>query len=159
MATDPFDPYTMLGALERNRVSYIVIGGLARVLRGTNEITNDLDICPQNKDENLARLDKALSDLNGHPITTADDRVREYLTDAGHLSIITDPTAIDRGYDGLRRQATREALGHGLRVNIASIPDLIRNLEPLNRALDISLAAQLRDIAGIERSLGRGMSR
>jgi hypothetical protein len=41
-----FDPRAILASLERSGASYIVIGGLARVLRGADEITAGLDICP-----------------------------------------------------------------------------------------------------------------
>ena len=47
MAADPFDPNTLLAALERRNVSYvIIIGGLAGVIHGSDEVTHDLDICP-----------------------------------------------------------------------------------------------------------------
>ena len=38
-----FDPHGALQALDRNDVSYIVIGGFARVLQGTEEITRGLN--------------------------------------------------------------------------------------------------------------------
>ena len=46
-ATEPeFDPIGIFKALDRARVTYIVIGGLARVLQGTDELTNGVDIVP-----------------------------------------------------------------------------------------------------------------
>ena len=43
MATgDVFDPRGMLAALERNYVNFVVIGGLARVIRGTDELTSGM---------------------------------------------------------------------------------------------------------------------
>ena len=45
MADEVFDPRAILAALERNYVEYVVIGRLARVLRGTHEITRGVDIC------------------------------------------------------------------------------------------------------------------
>ena len=41
-----FDPRAILASLERNGASYIIIGGLARVLRGAEEMTTGVDICP-----------------------------------------------------------------------------------------------------------------
>lgn len=35
----PFDPYALLRALERHQVAYVLIGGLARVLHGSDEVT------------------------------------------------------------------------------------------------------------------------
>ncbi len=156
MIADPFDPYTLLAALERNHVTYIIIGGLARVIHGCDETTHDLDVCPSTRPENLRRLEAALRDLDAREQRVDDPAVREYTTDAGRLSIIEAPTGIDRGYDGLRRQAVREPLGHGLRVQVADIPDLIRNLEHLSRELDTSHAQHLRETVALERSLGLG---
>src|SRR5437016_4361077 len=59
-----FDPYTLLQALDQQRVTYIVIGGFARVLQGTEEITRGLDIVPSTRPENLRRLDAALGVLD-----------------------------------------------------------------------------------------------
>jgi len=36
-----------------------MIGGLGRVLRGTDETTDGVDICPSLRGENLQRLDRA----------------------------------------------------------------------------------------------------
>jgi hypothetical protein len=41
-----FDPYALLGALERRRVAYVVIGAFARVIHGADELTDGLDIVP-----------------------------------------------------------------------------------------------------------------
>jgi len=59
-----FDPYALLQTLDKHRVTYIVIGGFARVLQGTEEITRGLDIAPSTRPENLRRLDTALRDLD-----------------------------------------------------------------------------------------------
>ena len=48
MAEKPpkFDPYGILEALERHRVKYVLIGGFARVLQGTEELTRGVDVVP-----------------------------------------------------------------------------------------------------------------
>jgi hypothetical protein len=38
-APDAFDPIAVLQALDRHRVSYIVIGALGRVIHGSDELT------------------------------------------------------------------------------------------------------------------------
>jgi hypothetical protein len=52
----PFDPRAILAALERNYVSYVLIGGFARVIRGTDELTDGVDVCPSRKPDNLEAL-------------------------------------------------------------------------------------------------------
>jgi hypothetical protein len=41
-----FDPRAILAGLERSYVDYVVIGGLAQVLRGADHVTAGVDICP-----------------------------------------------------------------------------------------------------------------
>ncbi|HTX45655.1 MAG TPA: hypothetical protein VMD48_05225, partial [Solirubrobacteraceae bacterium] len=65
--TPPFEPRTILGALERNYVDYVVIGGLARVIRGTPETTTGVDICPSFAAANLQRLAQAADELGARP--------------------------------------------------------------------------------------------
>ena len=62
--TPRFDPYGVLQALDRHRVKYVVIGGFARVLQGTEELTRGLDIVPSVRGDNLRRLDEALDALS-----------------------------------------------------------------------------------------------
>ena len=59
MARD-FDPYALMEALEHQRVTYIVVGGLGRVIHGSDELTDGLDIVPSLREENLRRLGLAL---------------------------------------------------------------------------------------------------
>src|SRR4051812_37666027 len=58
-----FDPYAIFEALDRHRVSYVVVGGFARVVHGSAETTDGLDIVPSPRDETLRRLANALEDL------------------------------------------------------------------------------------------------
>ena len=47
-----FDPLAILGALERHRVAYVIIGDLAGVLHGTDLSANNVEITPSLKPEN-----------------------------------------------------------------------------------------------------------
>jgi hypothetical protein len=46
----------LLDALNGERVSYVVVGGFARVVHGSGETTAALDIVPSLREENLRRL-------------------------------------------------------------------------------------------------------
>src|SRR5262245_26518078 len=132
MAGD-FDPYVQLQALDRHGVTYVIVGGVRRVIHGSDELTAGLDIVPSTKDENLRRLDLALRDVNARrsdgspPVVDADFSVLELETDAGELKIVREPAGT-RGYDDLRRRASREPLGRGLRPRVASLDDHARML-------------------------------
>ena len=162
-ATEPeFDPIGIFKALDRARVTYIVIGGLARVLHGTDELTNGVDIVPAMRDENLRRLDVALGELNSRRrdgkknLAPADVDVLELETDLGELKIVPEPAGT-RGYDDLRRAASREHLGSGVRVAIASVGDLARMTAALGREQDEPALRMLHRIAELDRSLGHGL--
>lgn len=163
-----FDPYAIVTALERHRVSYVLIGGFARVLQGTEELTHGLDLAPSLRAENLPRLGHALEDLDAHlPDGTRAvlDRdppgqaVLELRTDAGELKVVAEPVGTRGGYDDLRRAATREPIGRGLRPRVASIGDLARMLASLGREQDLEPLRQLRYLRELERSLVRGIER
>ncbi len=163
-----FDPYAILTALERQRITYILIGGFARVIQGTEELTQGLDLTPSTRGENLRRLAMALDDLdarlpNGKRPELGRDLARgpvlELRTGAGELKIVPEPAGTRGGYDDLRRAATREPIGRGLRPRVASIGDLARMLAALGREQDLPPLQQLRTLAELERSLIRGIER
>lgn len=162
-ATEPeFDPIGIFKALDRARVTYIVIGGLARVLQGTDELTNGVDIVPAMREENLRRLDVALGELNARRrdgkknLALANVDVLDLETDLGELKIVPEPAGT-RGYDDLRRAATREHLGSGVRVAIASVGDLARMTAALGREQDQPALRMLHRIAELDRSIGHGL--
>jgi hypothetical protein len=163
-----FDPYAILTALERQRLTYVLIGGFARVIQGTEELTHGLDLTPSTRGENLRRLAIALDDLDARlpkgerpelDRDLAQEPVLELRTGAGELKIVPEPAGTRGGYDDLRRAATREPIGRGLRPSVASIGDLARMLAALGREQDLPPLQQLRTLAELERSLIRGIER
>jgi hypothetical protein len=156
----PFDPYAILAALDRRRVAYIVIGSFARVVRGAEELPDGLDIVPSRRPRNFDRLGKALVDLQaarfgGDPMSLDEtqDAVTRTRSPAGELKVVPEPQGTG-GYDDLRRAATREPLGRGLRPSVASTGDLARMLAALGRDEDRAKLQALRQVAELERSLG-----
>ena len=134
----PLDPYVLLRELEYARVSYVVIGALARIIHGSEETTENLDIVPSLRPGNLRRLQDALEALNAHRVDMGPLGIEELdaeqapwvplVCDAGELHVVAGPLGT-RGYDDLRRRANREPLGEGLRPKVAHPADLVRMLE------------------------------
>lgn len=159
-----FDPIEILRALDRRRVAYIVIGALGRVIQGSDEVTDGIDIVPSTREENLPKLGLALEDLNARRAdgkllaaeALADEPVLDLETDAGELKIVREPAGT-RGYDDLRRDASREPLGSGLRPSVASLGDAARMLAALGRDEDLTRLRTLRRVIEIDRQLGRGL--
>jgi hypothetical protein len=160
----PFDPYAVLKALDRHRVTYIVIGAFARVVQGTEELTRGIDIVPSTRPENLWRLGQALDELNATRVDGRELRFDEaslepvipLRSDAGELKIVPEPLGT-RGYDDLRRAASREPLGQGVRPSVASTGDLARMLGARGREIDLENLRMLRRLIALDR--GRGISR
>jgi hypothetical protein len=158
-----FDPYELLAALDRERVSYVIIGGFARVVHGSGEVTDGLDIAPALRDENLRRLQRALGELGvgeagvGEQLASREPVTAE--TRAGALRIVPAPWGT-RGYDDLRIRAGRENLGRGLRPSVASVVDCVRMLDASDREADGDRLLRLRRLMELERQLAprRGLS-
>jgi hypothetical protein len=162
VAEPAFDPRELLATLDRHRVTYIVIGAFGRVIQGADELTQGVDIVPSTRPENLRRLDAALEELNaqrpdgGRP-TLADEPelepVTEYTTDHGELKVVPEPEGT-RGYEDLRRAATLEPIGQGLRPSVASVGDLSRMLSALGREDDLPKLLAMRRLMELEISRG-----
>lgn len=184
-----FDPRGLLAGLHRHYLNYVLIGGLARVIRGTDEITSGVDICPSLRTDNVERLAQALEELGARRSdrrrlvvdeeSLGSERVLHLRTPMGELKIVPEPAGTRRGFNDLRRGATLEHVGEGLRLRVASVPDLARMSAALAheltqqpgreaerlRELEIARSRELRRImeveVGLERTLGleRGIDR
>jgi hypothetical protein len=162
------DPYGLLQALDRHRVSYVLIGGFARIVQGTEEMTYGLDITPSMREQNLERLDQALREIGAtraggrelplDAATLAAQPVHELETRYGELKLVPEPAGT-RGYDDLRRAANREPLGRGVRPSVASIGDLARMVSALGDEERIPQLMQLRRLVELERTRTRSIER
>ena len=154
----PLELLEILRALERRRVDYVVIGGLAAIIRGAPLPTYDLDIVPADEPGNRRRLAQALADLDAE-LLTGGARVRASAPDARHY--VDAATLIEarspfgvldahfrpagtQGYRDLHRWATREVLAQDLSVNVAALIDVIRSKEAAGREEDAAALPALR---------------
>ena len=162
MSPARFDPYAVLRELERERVTYVVVGGLARVIQGSDELTRGIDLTPSPRPQNLERLQRALENLNARrrdrkPLDLGEldpkrDPVLALTSDAGEVKIVLEPAGT-RGYDDLRHRATREPIGEGLRPPVAGAGDLVRMLEALGREHDRPTIATMQRVLELDRGL------
>jgi hypothetical protein len=160
-----FDPYELLAALQRHHVTFVVVGAFARVIHGTGEVTDGLDITPSMRPDSVTRLAKALRDLEAQRVDTKPielertaEAVLELRTRAGELKLVPEPAG-SRGYDDLRWHASREPLGQGLRPQVASPGDLARMLGALERDEDLPKLLRLRRLIDLERSRALAIER
>lgn len=152
------DPLEILRALERHGVRYVLIGAAAARIAGAPVVTEDVDVTPATDRTNLERLANALREVDarlraarepeGVPFVVDADTLSgadmwTLTTSAGDLDVCFTPSGT-RGYDDLRREASRTDLGSGLVVTVASLRDVIRSKEAAGRAKDIAQLPLLR---------------
>lgn len=147
----------VLAALERHHVSFVVIGGVARVIHGTGETTTGIDIAPSTRPENLRRLSAALEEIGATAPDVDTSEPTTLTTPLGDVTIVPTPAGT-RGWDDLRRAANREPLGQGLRPSVASPGDLARMLAALGRDDDAEKLRRLRRLIELEHERSRGIS-
>lgn len=152
------DPFEILRALERHGVRFVVIGAAAARVAGAPVVTEDIDVTPARDRANLERLADALRELDarlrspgdpeGVPFPVDPDMLGNaelwsLTTSAGDLDVCFTPSGTG-GYDDLRREASRERLGGGLTVTVASLRDVIRSKEAAGRDKDLAQLPILR---------------
>lgn len=152
-----FDPDEILRVLHRHGVEFVLIGGMAAALHGSDVVTFDLDLAPRSEQDNLRRLALALRDLDasirieGEPdgidLDTHADlleraQVLNLATRAGNLDVVRRPAG-SSGFEDLRRDAMTITVG-GVPVLVASLADVIRSKEAANREKDRAVLPALK---------------
>lgn len=149
----------LLKTLSKADVRFVVIGGVALVLRGSMRLTVDLDICYARDAANLDRLAAALAPhhprLRGAPdelpfIWDA-QTLRSGLnftlkTDLGDIDVLGEVIGLG-GYDAVAMLASEQDVA-GLRLAVLSLEGLERAKRAAGRVKDL---VDLEEIAEIKR--------
>lgn len=161
MASREFDPVRMLSALAKEKVRFVLIGGMAAVLHGDVGVTIDLDVVPDREAANLERLAKALRRLGarirteGQPEGLAfdcsaaffgnlsPDSIVNMTTQAGDLDVTFCPSGT-QGFQDLRRDAIEIEAAADLHIMVSSLADVIRSKEAAGREKDRLALPRLR---------------
>ena len=129
-------------------------------------VTYDLDVVPQAGHLNLRRLGSALRKIGARVITFWDPDTEELhvessdlspqvfldnpslhlLTDAGRVDVLIAQGGFTDGYTGLVEHAEQETI-LGLRIQLASVADLITMKEAVGRPRDLADLDELHRIA------------
>jgi len=154
-----FEPIAALEVLLRHKVRFVLIGGYAGRLWGSNSITHDLDICYGRDDKNLEALAGALRELGARPRGAPPDI--PFILDAktlkagDHFTFKTKFGSLDclgtpagsAGYPDLMR-GSKEMVIDSLRVPVAALEDVIQMKRVAGRPKDlveVEILAALRE--------------
>jgi predicted nucleotidyltransferase len=134
--------------LHKANVQFVIIGGAAMILHGSDHVTKDVDFSYARDKENLQALSKALREKNARLRGVPEDLpfvLDEYtfrntqnltlITDLGEIDLLAVPDGID-SFEGLLKRSVAMDLGAGLIVQVASIDDLIAMKRAANRPKD-----------------------
>jgi len=158
-----FDVIRTLNAYD---VRYVLIGGLAAILWGSDHITSDIDICYDRDRENVRHLVEALREmeahLRGYPAglpEIIDERAFQlgdtmtFETKFAWFDCLGSPSG-SGGYKQLAANATKMTIEDDLVVAVASIDDIIKMKRTAGRTKDLSLVEQLKRLKQIREELG-----
>jgi transcriptional regulator with XRE-family HTH domain len=149
----PFDPYAVLGRLDEVGVEYILVGALARVLQGADEIPDELDLVIP-KGARFAS-DEAILTFAMRGLGVDRDGDAWFYRLPGSLLRVREIPAGTKGHRDLRRRAERVHLGGGLRPWVAAPGDLVRMMEALGRPEHADRLEAMRRLVELERGSGR----
>ena len=141
------------------KIEFVVIGGFAGVLHGSDHVTQDLDICAVLTEANIERLREVLKDLHPrHRMTSQQLSFLEvpakgmppvknlYLvTDLGIIDILSNVIGIG-DYERVKTNAVSIPFGNKTCL-LMSLDDLIKTKETLSREKDLAPLKELRAIA------------
>lgn len=145
-----FDARELFRALARNDVEYVTIGGIAIQAYGGQRLTQDLDVAVDPTAENIARLAKALLDLDARilgphgqrsksvpdaPLLASSDQWH-LITPHGPLDLLTLPAHLGPFAD-MRARAHQVALDE-LTIPIAHRDDLLKMKRAAGRPQDLA---------------------
>lgn len=154
------DAAEVLRVLDRHDVDYVLIGGLALALYGSNQLTFDIDLVPAGDNANLDRLADAMRDLEAKVIVYADHteihlsepiwtgqvmRDNPFLhlrTRAGDVDLLLRPTGLPGGYVQLIGASVSLPL-HGLVIKLAALDDIAASKRAVGRGKDLQALEEI----------------
>ena len=154
MINRPF--FEILKTLNEHGVNYVLIGGLAAILWGSDSITRDVDVCYERDEANIQALVRALRALDAHPRgwpegvpEFIDERAfrlgdtMTFVTKFGDFDCLGTPSGTD-GYSDLVQNAEPMEIDQDATVLVSSIDDIIRMKRTAGRVKDLNLVEGLK---------------
>lgn len=151
------DIVQLLSRLIAADVEFVLIGGVAAAVHGSDQMTRDLDILAVFSPDNMARLLGAVRDLHPHNSARPDlgelratpEELARYrnlylATDLGRLDVLGEIPPLS-GYPEVAAEAAQTQL-FGATCKVIALDHLITIKESVARPKDLLVAAELRAI-------------
>lgn len=153
----PRDLGRLIEVLDRHRVEYLVVGGVAAIGYGSTRPTEDVDCVVRRDRANLEHLARALRELNARlrvagmtdadaaalpvqidPVTLEAAGMSTWMTDAGPFDVLAGLEDADGRVVPFEELAVRatELRGKGFVIRAAALEDVIAAKERANRPKD-----------------------
>jgi predicted nucleotidyltransferase len=159
--------FQILRTLNEHEVRYVLIGGLAAIMWGSDYITKDVDVCYARDDENLRALVRALRSLDAH-LRGWPEGVPEFIderafrlgdtmtfeTKFGAFDCLGTPAGTD-GYGELKEQASAMTVEDDVTVFVASIEHIIHMKRTAGRPKDLSEVENLKVLREMRQELAK----
>jgi len=147
---------SFVDTLNSHGVEYVMIGGIAALLYGSNRATFDLDVLAPGSLENLERLASALGSLGvDRHLDSADLRgtSTRWETNAGRVDVLLSA----RGPDGKLSISYRDVADRhidmvhdGTSIPVVALDDLLAMKMSVGRPHDLETVTELLDIHGLQ---------
>jgi hypothetical protein len=147
----------LLSALKAERVSFIIIGGVAATLHGSARLTNDLDIVYDRSLDDIERLARSVAPFDpylrgapeGLPFRFDPPTIERGLnftlrTSVGDLDLLGELTGVG-SFAAVARESL-EATLFGSTYSFINLDGLIRSKRAAGRAKDLEVVAELEAI-------------
>lgn len=157
---DRLELHPLLGALIRNGVDFVVIGGVAGWIHGSSYPTYDLDVAYARDRGNLERLAAALTTVKARWRGGPPDLPSEldaamlhnganftFATPFGDFDVLGELSGV-RDYEELRHEARIEFY-EGLEIRVASLDHLIAMKRSANRVKDRLMIMEYKELSGL----------
>lgn len=153
MSSQALEAERIFAVLDRHRVDYVVVGGVAVQAHGHVRMTNDVDLIPRPTRENLERLAAALEQMRARVLNPGSEQLpidarmlpratlRQLATRYGDIDVLHDAPGAAAFSDLRERALVIMLAGHP--VPIAGRDDLISMKRSSGRPVDLADIAAL----------------
>jgi len=125
-------------------IAFVVIGGVAAVLHGSSQPTEDLDVCSAMDEANLRRFADALQDQNPR-FRYQPGRHMDVTTDLGRVDVHGNVPAVG-GFEDVLKGAVVMNVG-GRAIKVIGLEALIRSKRASSREKDAIVAHELTSLS------------